>query len=59
MSSRNFLMLSLCPSQSPLNVRKIHNSTIHVYRVGAPITNHLRDSTLNLEKYKVVQNFPM
>ena len=28
-------------------------------RVEVPITDNLRDLTLDLEKYKVVQNFPV
>ena len=27
-------------------------------RVDAPITDHLRDSPLDMEKYKAVQKFP-
>ena len=30
-----------------------------VFRVEAPITNHLRDFGANHNKYKAVQNFPM
>jgi hypothetical protein len=30
-----------------------------LYRVEAPITDHLRDFSTNLEKYKVAQNLPM
>ena len=31
---------------------------VNTSRVDAPITDHLRDFAPNLEKYKVVQNFP-
>ena len=30
-----------------------------IFRVKAPITDHLGDFALALEKYKAVQNFPL
>ena len=41
------------------SVKGVVCSRHSMYRVEAPITNPLRDSTPSLEKYKVVQNFPM